>query len=180
MHLHECFFGPGFDLGLVAEERLRTGPDVLIGVIPVEDSCGIGEVGVMNRPAPVASIGREDFFLGFAINAAEGESVQTRTELFGTLPSPENLLVPVPCFLLPVDATDTHLLLDQAVLSGVLGVRFPLLRAGHDAIATDERATRLNFGGRPLRKGSRSLFPELSIGPTQAIRFSPDLMHKFD
>ena len=73
------------------------------GVVPVQNSVGICEVVLMDRPAPVTTIGSEDFLLILAITTATRQPTQRRSECLKTVVLPSDyMLVPSLVVILPV------------------------------------------------------------------------------
>src|SRR6056297_2987825 len=130
--MSQCLIGPGCGLIVLRVDGFCTAPDVLAGVIPVEDSVGICKGLLVNRPAPVGPVSGKNLLLGLAITTPARQSKQRRTKRLKVLAlSPDHTLVPAVSIILPIDTAHPHLFPDQAVFFRVLWIRFALIGAVH-------------------------------------------------
>src|SRR6056297_2374127 len=102
--MSQCLIDPSSGSITLRMDGFAARPDMFAGVVPVENPLRICEVFLVNRPAPLASIGSEDFLLSFAITTATCQSIQRSAERLKivVLP-PDDTLVPALVVILPVD-----------------------------------------------------------------------------
>src|SRR5262245_31001821 len=167
-----CPCRSGFSLGV---KHVRGGPDVLTHMEPVENSRGIREVQVVNFPAPVPTIRGEDLFPSLSIATAASQAIQRHPEFLRAFPAPQHAFVPPFPGILPIHASHTHLLPDQAIRSGFLRVWFHLVGAVHDPIATDVDSLRDHFWLWPDALVLWTFPPGPCVIPAFPVRCSADL-----
>src|SRR5665213_915125 len=112
-------------------------PYVLARMIPVENSRGFAKVASVDVPTPTSPIGGENLFGGLLVAVLAGQSPQGSSELFWRFAPPDHLFVPLLFVILPVNTADFHLLPDQSLLAGLVGMWLSDVSAVHDAVATD-------------------------------------------